>query len=203
MKSPMKHSMKHLGCVMVVCVVVILLTINISMAQSLWSDSTYSFGMFADRKARAVGDTVTIIINENSAATRSGKADNSKSSKVDMKAGTGIFHGIASASADFSDNFDAKGSLSNTNRVNAKIATTVTEVKPNGNLVITGTQTIKQNGEDQKITITGLVRPDDVTAENTILSTYIADAQILIDGKGPISRKQRQGILSQLLNILF
>ena len=70
-------------------------------------------------------------------------------------------------------------------------------------MVITGTQTIKQNNEEQKITITGIVRPDDIAADNTVLSTYVADAQIKIDGKGPVANKQRQGILSQILNILF
>ncbi len=134
---------------------------------------------------------------------RSGAANNAKSANVDMKAGTGIFGWIAAANAETSDKFDAKGTLTNTNKVNAKLTTTVTEVKPNGSMVITGTQTIKQNNEEQKITITGIVRPDDIAADNTVLSTYVADAQIKIDGKGPVANKQRQGILSQILNILF
>ena len=172
-------------------------------AQSLWSDNSPAANLFSDRKARAVGDTVTILINENSSAVRSGAANNAKSANVDMKAGAGIFGWIAAANADESDKFDAKGTLTNTNKVNAKLTTTVTEVKPNGSMVITGTQTIKQNNEEQKITITGIVRPDDIAADNTVLSTYVADAQIKIDGKGPVANKQRQGILSQILNILF
>ena len=172
-------------------------------AQSLWSDNSPAANLFTDRKARAVGDTVTILINENSSAVRSGAANNAKSANVDMKAGTGIFGWIAAANAETSDKFDAKGTLTNTNKVNAKLTTTVTEVKPNGSMVITGTQTIKQNNEEQKITITGIVRPDDIAADNTVLSTYVADAQIKIDGKGPVANKQRQGILSQILNILF
>ena len=172
-------------------------------AQSLWSDNSPAANLFTDRKARAVGDTVTILINENSSAVRSGAANNAKSANVDMKAGTGIFGWIAAANAETSDKFDAKGTLTNTNKVNAKLTTTVTEVKPNGSMVITGTQTIKQNNEEQKITITGIVRPDDIAADNTVLSTYVADAQIKIDGKGPVANKQRQGILSQILNFLF
>ena len=172
-------------------------------AQSLWSDNSPAANLFTDRKARAVGDTVTILINENSSAVRSGAANNAKSANVDMKAGTGIFGWIAAANAETSDKFDAKGTLTNTNKVNAKLTTTVTEVKPNGSMVITGTQTIKQNNEEQKITITGIVRPDDIAADNTVLSTYVADAQIKIDGKGPVANKQRQGILSKILNILF
>ena len=70
-------------------------------------------------------------------------------------------------------------------------------------MVITGTQNINQNGEEQKITVTGVIRPEDLTADNTILSSYVADAQIRIDGKGPIAGKQRQGVLTQIFNFLF
>ncbi|EIW15959.1 MULTISPECIES: flagellar basal body L-ring protein FlgH [Pelosinus] len=172
-------------------------------AMSLWSDSGASSSLYGDYKARAVGDTLTIIISENSSANRAGNAANSKSTNVNMNAGTGIFHGIASATAGNSDSFQAKGSLVNTNNVTARMTAQVLEVKPNGDLIVSGTQSIKQNGEEQKITISGIVRQADISADNTILSTYIGNAQIKIDGSGPISRKQRQGIVSQLLNFLF
>ncbi|MDD4599873.1 MAG: flagellar basal body L-ring protein FlgH [Negativicutes bacterium] len=169
-------------------------------AASLWSDGA---NLYSDHKARAVGDILTIVINESSSATRSGQARNSKSASAEASAGTGIFRWIASAGMDTKDNFNAQGSISNTNTVNGRMTAQVVEVKPNGNLVISGTQNIKQNGEEQKITVTGVVRPDDVTANNTVLSSYVADAQIYIDGKGPIAGKQRQGILSQIFNFLF
>ena len=79
----------------------------------------------------------------------------------------------------------------------------VTEVKPNGNLVVSGTQSIKQNADLHTITITGVVRPDDIAADNTVLSSYVANAEMKFDGKGPINAKQRQGILTQIFNILF
>lgn len=172
-------------------------------AASLWSDSGPGALMFGDRKAHAVGDIVTIIINETSSASRSGNASNSKSASTSTEAGTGIFHGIAEASATNQDAFSAKGSLSNTNKVTGQMTAQVTAVKPNGNLVISGSQSIKQNNETQKITVTGEVRPEDITANNTVLSSYIANAEIKIDGNGPISSKQRQGIITQIWNFLF
>ncbi|MDF2635241.1 MAG: flagellar L-ring protein [Pelosinus sp.] len=172
-------------------------------AMSLWSDAGASGSLYGDYKARAVGDTLTIIISENSSANRVGNAANSKSTSLNMNAGTGIFHGIASATAGNSDSFQAKGSIANTNNVTARMTAQVLEVRPNGDLIISGTQSIKQNGEEQKITISGIARPVDILPDNTILSTYIGNAQIKIDGNGPISRKQRQGIVSQLLNFLF
>lgn len=172
-------------------------------AQSLWTDEAAAKSVFADRKANGIGDIVTIIINENSSASRTGAASNSKSAETDVKAGVGFLNIIPDAHAKQSDQFKAQGSLNNSNKVSAKITTTVTEVKPNGNLVITGTQLINQNGEEQKITVTGIVRPDDITADNTILSSYVADAKIKIEGKGPIAKKQRQGIITRLVDLIF
>lgn len=181
---------------------VFLATSSVS-AMSLWSDTGASSSLYSDIKARAIGDTLTIIISENSSANRAGNATNSKSTSLNMNAGTGIFHGIASATAGNSDSFQAKGSIANTNNVTARMTAQVLEVKPNGDLVISGTQSIKQNGEEQKITISGIARQVDISPDNTILSTYIGNAQIKIDGNGPIAKKQRQGIISQLLNFLF
>lgn len=107
------------------------------------------------------------------------------------------------ASAANADDFKAQGSLSNTNTMNAKLTVTVTDVSPNGNLIVSGSQSIKQNGEEQKITVTGTVRPEDISADNSVLSTYVADAQLRLDGHGPIARKQRQGVFSQIFNFLF
>lgn len=174
-----------------------------ALAASLWSDAPTTAGLFGDVKARAVGDSLTIIINETSNASRTGNASNSKSANVGADAGVGIFKFLAEASASSSDSFKAQGSLSNTNKVTGRITVQVIEVKPNGNLIVSGTQSIRQNGEEQKITLTGSVRPYDITADNTVLSNFVADAQLKIDGKGPLANKQRQGILTQIFNFLF
>ena len=87
--------------------------------------------------------------------------------------------------------------------MSGKISVTVTEVQPNGNMVVEGTQSIWQNKDEHKITIRGVVRRDDVTSANTVPSTQVADATLRFDGKGPLNAKQRQGILTQIFNILF
>lgn len=197
----MRSLTKNLLCVFVLGFLIAALPVAVKVeAASLWSDSA---NLYADHKAHAVGDILTILINESSSANRVGKAANSKSASASATAGTGIFRGIAGADTSSKDNFSAQGSISNTNAVSAKMTAQVIEMKPNGNLVISGTQIIKQNGEEQKITVTGVVRQDDVTPDNTVLSSYISDAQIRVDGHGPIAGKQRQGILTQLFNFLF
>jgi len=172
-------------------------------AESLWSDTTVSTSMYADHKAHAVGDLLTILIIETSSATRAGAVSNSKTASTSMNAGAGIFSGLAAASAGTGDSFKTQGSVANTNSVRAKITVQVTEVRPNGSLVIAGTQSIKQNGEEQKITVTGIVRTEDIAPDNSVLSSNVANAQMRVDGHGPISGKQRQGIITQIFNFLF
>ncbi len=172
-------------------------------AASLWAESGSAANVFTDRKAHAIGDIITIIISETSSATRSGKAENSKAANAKADAGVGVFGWIAAANANSSDSFESQGSIANTNKVTARITVQVSEVKPNGHLVVTGKQSIKQNGEEQRIIITGTIRPEDISADNTVYSTYVANAEIKIDGHGPLARKQRQGILTQIFNFLF
>lgn len=191
---------KYRNVVVVLMAVCLILGSQVASADSLWNDSP---GLFGDRRAHAVGDSLTILISESTSAARAGNASNSKSGSSSMNAGTGIFHFLASASASANDAFSAKGSLTNTNAVTGKITVQVTEVKPNGNFSISGTQSINQNGEEQKITITGTVRPEDISSDNMVMSSNVADAKLKIDGNGPIANKQREGILTQIFNFLF
>lgn len=191
---------KYRNVLIVLMAVCLLLGPQVASADSLWTDSP---SFFSDRRAHAIGDSLTILISESTSAARSGNASNSKSGSSTMNAGTGIFHFLASASASGSDAFAAKGSLTNTNAVSGKITVQVTEIKPNGNFVVSGTQSINQNGEEQKITITGTVRPEDISSDNMVLSSNVADAKLNIAGNGPIANKQREGILTQIFNFLF
>ncbi len=170
-------------------------------AKSLWRDSTWS--LYSDRKARDVGDILTIVINENTTQTASKSRSNTKNGSVNLNAGTGIFHFLAAATASGSDSFSAEGSATDTNSFTGNVTVTVVEVMPNGNLVVEGTQSIWQNRDEHKITLRGVIRRDDVTTNNTVSSNRVANATLKFDGKGPLNAKQRQGILTQIFNILF
>ena len=173
-------------------------------AQSLWVEEGKSErSIFADRKACAVGDIVTIVISESTTLSTAKNTANAKSGSTSLNAGIGIFDFLKAASASGSDSFSAKGSATATNRALANVTVTVTEVLPNGNMVLEGTQSIWQNKDEHKITFRGVCRMDDISAANTIPSTKIADATVHFNGKGPLNAKQRQGILTQIFNILF
>ena len=173
-------------------------------AQSLWADQDgTSMGLFADHKARNVGEVLTVVISESTSTAATKSTSNSKSGSQSLNAGTGIFGFLAAATASGSDSFKASGAAKDTNKVSGNVTVTVTEVQPNGNMVVEGTQSIWQNKDEHKITLHGIVRRDDVTADNTVPSTKVADATVKFDGKGPLNAKQRQGILTQIFNILF
>lgn len=177
-------------------------------AQSLWSnnDGHTENLYFSDNKARNVGDILTIIISETATTSATRSSKNSKSGSVNMQAGIGVFdflNNIFPASISGNDSFKADGSSTSTNRANGRVSVTVVEVEPNGNMVVEGTQSIWQNKNEHKITLRGVVRRDDVTYANTVSSAQVADATIRFDGKGPLNSKQRQGILTQIFNILF
>lgn len=170
-------------------------------AKSLWRDN--AFGIYADRKARNVGDILTIVISESTRQSATAERSNSKSGSVNIGAGIGIFDFIKAMGASGSDSWEAEGSVTDNNSVSGQITVTVVEVLPNDNMVIEGTQSIWQNRDEHKITLRGIVRRDDVTFANTIPSSKVADATLRFDGKGPLNAKQRQGILTQIFNFLF
>ncbi len=180
---------------------------------SLWPGDKVRSGMlFQDRKARYLGDTVTVLISEDISAV--GKADTqSDASNTNYYSIPYIFgqSGANYHNRDWSNflktkrsnNFKGKGSVSRSNKMTAKITAQVIEVMPNGNLRIAGKKFITINGEQQYLLITGVVRPDDIASDNTILSEKLADVQIEYNGRGILSAKQKRGWASILLDLIW
>jgi len=168
---------------------------------SLWPTDDHVF-LFADRKALRVGDSVTVAIVENAQANNTADTDLSRTSAI--KAGlSDFFHqkkflGLFKLGDDLitssSDNsFKGAGSTTRQGQLTATITAIVKEVLPNGNLVVQGTRSVAVNHEEQYITITGVVRPEDINRDNVVLSSQVADANISIGGVGVVADKQRGG----------
>jgi flagellar L-ring protein precursor FlgH len=160
--------------------------------------------IYTDRKAAKVGDLITIIIVENSSASQQANTAVSTSNKVSAGPGAGpILHLIPGLQ--FSGGTDTKntGSTSRTANLAARITAKVTEIKPNGDLVIEGSRDVKANDETQILKISGQVRPDDVAPDNTVQSTFVADAKIEYTGKGVIAEKQKPGLVTRIFKLLF
>ena len=101
------------------------------------------------------------------------------------------------------DTFEGKGETSRSGSLTARMSATIVEVLPNGNLKVQGSREVIINQEKQRLTLTGIVRPEDVKANNTVMSTFLADARITYDGKGPVHGAQRRGLFTRLLSIIF
>ncbi|MCX8117523.1 MAG: flagellar basal body L-ring protein FlgH [Desulfobacterota bacterium] len=180
---------------------------------SLWSPS-HSANLYSDVKARNVGDIVTISIVESARASKNAETKTARDSGLNAS-WTGIFELITkgwkfhktpigtSHQIDFSNQFDGKGETTRSSSMNAYITARVVQVFPNGNLLIRGTRLIQINNENQYISIEGIVRPEDISSTNVVLSTYIAEAKIELTGYGAISDKQRPGWLVHLLDWLW
>ena len=157
-----KMNIKAWGCLIMAAVFVFAqagLVPGHAAAESLWGRHS----IFADRKASQVGDILTIVINESSNTSQALSSSNSKEGKNTLAAGTGVFGFLAAATASGSDSFKANGSANNTNSASGNVTVTVVEVRDNGNMVVEGTQTSWNNKNEHKITVRGVVRPDDIS----------------------------------------
>lgn len=181
---------------------IILLICGCVVADSLWKDGNRS--LYADRKAVKEGDLLTVLIYESTTASSRADTKTSKSDSASTKPGVGpLLNMLPEWSLNGKTSSQASGSTTRSGTLVGKISVVVKEVLPNGNLKVEGTRTVGVNGEREKIVLTGIVRPEDVSAENTVPSTAVAQAEIHYEGKGPVGNKQREGLLTKLLKWLF
>ena len=173
---------------------------NIHAPHSLWSQKNQ--GLFQDMRARNVGDIITVAIDINDKAQFDNTSGRSKEANAKGTFGFDLSWGgfgmpankAGSASADLnaSGSADAKGtgSIDRSEKLHLSIAAVVTEVLPEGNLLISGSQEVRVNHEVRVLTIAGIVRPYDIADNNLISYDKIAEARISYGGRGKISEMQ-------------
>ena len=156
--------------------------------------------LFADRKAHRTGDVLTVLITEQAAATATARTRADKEETV--------FGNINQPDErpwhidlNFGNDFDGGGQIQRTGRLVAKLAVVVDGVDDDGNLQIIGEQNISVNNEKQRIALSGTVRPEDVTPDNTVASWRIVNAHIEFKGDGILARKQSPGLLTKLFDL--
>jgi flagellar L-ring protein precursor FlgH len=161
--------------------------------------------LYEGNRARRVGDPLTIVLVENTSASKS------SSSKLDSGGGFGItppttgalslFKGT-DASISGTRNFNGKGSADQSNSLSGEVSVTVVAVYPNGTMLIQGQKRVTLNRGDEFVQIKGIVRVADITADNRVASTRVADARISYTGKGDVARAGRQGWLSRFFSVI-
>ena len=167
------------------------------MANSLYSDVT----------ARRVGDIITVALSESTSASKSADTTTAKDSSVNLDTITGlggqavniggqsIQLGIGS-----SNDFSGDSAANQSNSLSGAISVTVVDVLPNNNLVIRGEKWLTLNHGDEYIRLTGIIRPADISPENEIVSTKVANARIQYSGTGSFARAQERGWLTKFFD---
>lgn len=178
---------------------------------SLWRNGSRAF--FKDQRAHQVGDILTITVNLNDKAVIANETQRSRENKEDSgidsffgprkvpimndKTPVKLFTGESTASS------EGKGSVNRSEALLTNVAAVVTQVLPNGNLVVEGKQEVRVNFEVRELIVAGIVRPEDIQSDNTIDSTKIAEARIAYGGRGQIMDVQQPRYGQQLLDVVL
>jgi len=184
-------------------------------AGSLWRDDVSANYLFADTRARFPGDLLTIVIAEDSSGLKA--ADTSTSTDTEVFANLEEFFGLPQQlaaknptinpaqliKASTKRTWDGEGTTTRKGKLSARMTATVTGIGPSGNLLIQGDKIVSVNKEDQHIVVRGWVRPEDIDAENQVLSTRLAEARIDYYGVGVVGMKQREGWGLFLLDLVW
>lgn len=181
-------------------------------AGSIWSGESTNNLICSDKKARYINDIVTIIISETAVGGNKASTNTSRdtSTSAAITALLGIDNKILAHNANMGGEISIGGTSANSlkgagdttrsSTLSASISARVLKVFDNGNLLIEGRRQLTVNAEDQYLVITGIVRPEDITAINTVASQYIADARIIYTGDGVINDKMRPGWLTRVVD---
>jgi flagellar L-ring protein precursor FlgH len=179
---------------------------------SLWRNGSRSF--FKDQRAHQLGDllTVTVVINDQAnfanetQRNQTGSQNSAITDFIGAKTITNPAKSVLPGSlltANGSTQFDGKGSIQRQETLTTNIAAVVTQVLPNGNLVVEGKQEIRVNFEMRELIVAGIVRPEDIQSDNTIDSTKIAQARISYGGRGQIMDIQQPRYGQQVTDVLL
>ncbi len=192
--------MKKIVCLLLILAISSGIQPGTAAAASLWVDGTNLVG---DKKPGKVGDIVTVLVRENTKTKDKGKTNVKKTNDNSVSDGTGIFSFLKAFGFNSKSDMTGDGSTERTHVAQTSITCLVTDMLPNGNLIIEGTRDVTTHEENLELKIVGVIRPEDVDANNNILSDRIANAEIGIKGRGALTRIQKPGLLTQILQTIF
>jgi len=163
--------------------------------------------LYGDRRARDVGDLLTITLVESTTASTTANTSISKDSSIGIGSptlfGAPVTLGgkdILSASASGERDFAGKGNSAQSNKLQGSVTVTVIQRLPNGNLVVQGQKNLRLNQGDELVQIQGIVRAADIAPDNTIASSKVADARIAYGGRGAVAQSNAMGWLGRFFN---
>jgi flagellar L-ring protein precursor FlgH len=170
--------------------------------QSLWNGSRSD--LFSDQRATKIGDVITVMIAIDDNATFGNTTDRAMTSEI--KGGINFTNQQSSGQTQWDPQSDltsssttqGNGTIDRSEKINLSVAAVVTDVLPNGNLVVSGSQEVRVNYELRVLNVAGIIRPLDISRSNTISYNKIAEARISYGGRGRIMEVQQPGFGQQL-----
>ncbi len=182
----------------------------VTLIVSFWCTTSFCasmYSMYNDKKAYRTDDILTVVITESANASSQSGTNTTKQNDLSLQGmgGTGALKFLPSlgASAGSKVDYDGQAGTTRVGSLDAKISARVVQVLDNGNLVIDGSKIVEINDEKEIIKISGIVRPQDIEANNVIYSYNVADAQITYSGKGVATTGQRPGFFARMFNWMF
>jgi len=211
--------------------VALLLLVSVSFGDSLFQGSDpVTSSLFSDRRARKVGDIITISIAEASSSSQNGKTSLKNTSKVEAQIAS-LFYSLAKAPVsgttdavfeslpylgsktgthrgvlpqsdwESGSDFEGDGALTSSNDLKGQITAMIIEVLPNGNFIVEGKRDISVDKQVRSIVVSGIIRPEDIGADNVVESRYMANAKIDFIGDGPISKYRKRSLLQRIWDL--
>jgi flagellar L-ring protein precursor FlgH len=164
----------------------------------------YEMALFADQRARRIGDIITIVLVEKTNASKKASTKTKKDSSMNIGSPS-IWGGpvklngleVLAAAADAEREFTGEGDSTQSNSLTGRVSVTVIDTLPNGNLVVRGEKLLTLNQGSERVQVSGVIRPADVSPDNTVLSTQVADAQIVYTGEGALADANAPGWLAR------
>jgi flagellar L-ring protein FlgH len=174
----------------------------VSTPGAIFADAGYT-PLTSGARAGRVGDLVTIVLVERTSATKSNSASTARDGNVGLGPPTsGPLSLFKPSDVNMGGNqsFNGKGEVAQSNALSGEVSVTIAEVYPNGTMLVRGEKHLTLNRGDEHVQISGIVRMADISTDNRVLSTRVADARILYTGKGEIARASRQGWLQRFFS---
>jgi len=192
---------------------IFLCAVSWTPTQRVLGDSLYpvegSSSIYTEKRARRIGDVITVIIQENTNATQAAGSQYQKTGSVAIGAGMGVgsigqnvLNSTNNIGLGASSSHQGQGTSSGSTTITGEMTAKIISVLPSGNYLVEGTRYVEVNEDKQTVEVTGEIRPDDISSENTISSLRIANAKIKLTGTGPASETANPGLLTRVLSWL-
>ncbi len=201
--------------------VLFLLFAQTGYCDSLWSasDGSTPDALVTDHRANKVGDIITVLIIDSSSVSQKTTSSRNRASAINLEVTNWtqpkFYHGLRSSvnsttkgnmpiyGMDGAATYSGGGTYSGSYNIQTQVTTKIIEVLPNKNMVIEGLSEVMVNTEKNTVAVSGVIRPEDISPNNTILSTQVADAKVRLLGKGPIQNKTKAGVFEKILDFIW